>query len=121
MKEGYERGRAVAEKFPLYCVPFEELLPLPLDEARRRMGVPPLADPKQDPASWLSTGLASGFSGGFGKMDAAYARAALARVIVESGVSVRDLMSAPESKQKQLRDLAQSGASAEAIRTAAVA
>ncbi len=54
MLEAHARGFACAQTIPFYCIYWEELLPLPLDEVRRQLGVPPLRSPI-DPSGWLST------------------------------------------------------------------
>ncbi len=53
MLEAHARGRACAQTIPFYCIYWEELLPLPLDEVRRQLGVPPLRSPIE-PSRWLS-------------------------------------------------------------------
>lgn len=113
MEEGYRRGRATADRYPLYCIPFEDMLQLPVEEVRQRLGVPPLEDPSLAPETWLKTGLAQGFATGFGAMDEAYRKAAYARAIVEAGVSVRDLMRSDEQTQEHLRNLVEAGAKPE--------
>ena len=53
MLEAHARGRACAQTIPFYCIYWEALLPLPLDEVRRGLGVPPLRSPIE-PSRWLS-------------------------------------------------------------------
>jgi ubiquinone biosynthesis protein Coq4 len=53
LTRAFDRGAAAGDHFPLPCIPYEELLPLPLEEARGYLGVPPLPE-DWDTSDWCT-------------------------------------------------------------------
>lgn len=121
MREAYERGRAFGARSPFHCIPFEEILPLPVAEARSQLGVPPLSDGSHtlDTSDWLSNGISRQIATGFGAMDRAMAAAKNARELVEAGLTPRELMSASEKTRRRLDQMRREGATVEQLVAAA--
>jgi ubiquinone biosynthesis protein Coq4 len=117
MNEAYERGRAIAQNIPFYCIPYEEYLPLTVEEARKRLGVPPLADGSYtlDSGHWLSNRMSTFIATGFGALDIAMVQAQHARKLVEAGLTPRELMSANEDTRHRVERLRAQGASVELL------
>ncbi len=86
------RGQAVARHQPFACIPWEELLPLPIEEARRRIGLPPLREPDLCSAGWGKTWLIERIESGHGSGEREKERLLAYRAAIEAGVPVRVLM-----------------------------
>jgi len=113
------RGLAARGVCPPIMVPWEELLSRPLEEVRRELGIVPFLE---DTSRWLDESwFGRQAAGGFGAYAREAEKAQLAKKIVESGVSCRDLYTLSEEKYAGLTRLAAEGASAEEIRRAAAA
>lgn len=113
MNEAYELGRAIAQNIPFYCIPYEDYLPLTVEEARKCIGVPPLADRSYTLHSghWLSNRMSMFIATGFGALDIAMVQAQHARKLVEAGLTPRELMSANEDTRHRVELLRARGAS----------
>jgi ubiquinone biosynthesis protein COQ4 len=117
LAESHAHGVAARRVCPPIMVPWEELLPRPLDEVRRELGIVPF---REDTSRWLEgSWLGRQAAGGFGAYAREAEQAQLARRIVESGVSCRDLYRMSAEKYERLARLAAEGASPDEIRTAA--
>jgi ubiquinone biosynthesis protein COQ4 len=68
MVEGYQRGAAAAKIRPLAYWYIEELLPRPLDEVRREVGIFPTAKPITVVESWIRNPLGKALAHGYGGM-----------------------------------------------------
>lgn len=89
--EAYERGRATAQNRPFHCVPFERLLPEPIEQVRAWMGIPPLREPS-DSSDWVRSPIGKRMANGYGEAGETGRKAAVAKRIVEAGVPVKILM-----------------------------
>ena len=106
----FDRGRAASRTFPMHSVPYEELLPRPLDEVRAELGIEPLPG-GWDTGDWLEhSWFARQVSNGFGQMEGAKRRAKAAQAAVEAGVPWRDLVRASPDAQARVRRLVRGGA-----------
>ncbi|MDJ0869335.1 MAG: Coq4 family protein [Myxococcota bacterium] len=95
LQEAFERGWAVARHQPFPCIPWEELLPLPIEEARERVGLPPLHEPDLCSADWGKTWIMERIESGHGATAHEKERMLAYRAAIEAGVSVRALMRCP--------------------------
>lgn len=117
LREANQRGLAARRMCPPLYVPWEELLPRPLEEVRQQLGIVPFLE---DTSRWLDQSwLGRQAEGGFGAYAKSAERAQLAVKIVRAGVDYRDLYRCSEEKGRRLFELAAAGASADEIRTAA--
>ena len=117
LREAHARGMAARAVCPPTRVAWEELLPRPLDEVRRELGIVPF---HEDTSSWLDGDwLGRQAAGGFGAYARAAERAQHMRKVVEAGVAVRRLYTLGDEKLEAVVRLAAAGATAEAIRSAA--
>jgi ubiquinone biosynthesis protein COQ4 len=110
LREAFGRGQAVARHQPFSCIAWEELLPLPLEQARQQIGVPPLRDPEMRSENWGTTWLMRRFETGHGSSDAEKQRLAGYRAAVEAGVPVRKLMGCPMATRLRIGEQALAGA-----------
>lgn len=117
-EEAYERGRAAVQNRPFHCVPFEQLLPEPLEEVRAWMGIPPLRE-SFDSSDWVRSPIGKRMANGYGEAGETGCKAAVAKRVVEAGVPVKVLMQAPEHVRDQLTDLVGRDAPDEDIRALA--
>ncbi len=118
MREAYERGAASSRKIPFHCVYLEELLPLPLEEVRERLGVPPAENPSMlnnGTAGWATTYLARQMANGFGAMNGAMERIRHTKVMVEAGIPVKAIMSASPKDADRARELFYQGAGKDTV------
>jgi len=106
LKEAFARGQAVGRYQPFSCIAWEELLALPIEEARREIGVPPLHDPEMCSADWGTTWLMQRFETGHGASEQEMQRLAGYRAAVEAGVPVRKLMRCPRAVRLQIGEQA---------------
>ena len=119
LRDAHARGLAANRVCPPACVPWEELLPRPLDEVRDELGIVPFLE---DTSRWLDhSWFGRQAATGFGAYPRAAQRAQLARIVVAAGVDCRDLARASDEKARELLRLAADGASAQEIRAAAAA
>jgi hypothetical protein len=117
LRDAHARGLAANRVCPPECVPWEELLPRPLDEVREQLGIVPFLE---DTSRWLDDSwLGRQAAAGFGAYPKSAKRAQLALAVVKAGVDYRDLYRASDEKARRLFALAADGASAEEIRAAA--
>lgn len=117
MREAYERGRATSVSSPFWSIPFEELLPLTASQARRLVGIPPLADGSYelDTVDWLTNRASRQIASGFGAMDRAMVHANQAKELVAAGLSPREIMSASAKTRRHLDKMRAEGAPAEQL------
>lgn len=113
MREAYVRGRSTSQTLPFWCIPFEDLLPLPSDEARQLVGIPPLSNGKFeiDTSGFLTNRISRLIAGGFGAMDRAMVDINHAKQMVAAGLTPRELMSASPKTRKHLDRMRHEGAS----------
>ncbi len=110
LREAFERGQAVARHQPVSCIAWEELLPLPIEQARQEIGLPPLGDPAMCSADWGTTWLMQRFETGHGSSDDEKQRLAGYRAAVEAGVPVRKLMRCARATRLRIGEQALAGA-----------
>jgi ubiquinone biosynthesis protein Coq4 len=109
LREAWARGDAARRHFPFESVAWEELLPQPLDEARRTLGLPPLADPAINSAEWTDESF---FTRKFLASNVDYESVQGVKAAVEAGVPVKDLMRADAEVRSRVGQLARDGAEA---------
>jgi ubiquinone biosynthesis protein COQ4 len=108
LREAWARGAAARRTFAFESVPWEELLPRPLEEARRTLGLPPLADPALDSSGWTDDSF---FTRNFLASNVDYESVKGVKAAVEAGVRVKDLMSANADVRSEVERLARDGSS----------
>lgn len=119
LRDAHARGLAARAVCSPVFVPWEELLPRPLDEVRTQLGIVPFLE---DTTHWLDhSWLGKRASTGFGAYSREAKQAKLARKVVEAGVDYRRLYRLSDEKARELFRLAESGASDADICAAAVA
>jgi ubiquinone biosynthesis protein COQ4 len=117
LRDAHARGTAARAQQPPMYVYWEELLPRPLAEVRKELGIAPF---EEDTSDWLSQSrLGQRAATGFGAYAREVEQAQLARRIVEAGVDFRNLMRATPQSAASLRRLVADGADDAAIRAAA--
>lgn len=117
LREANARGLAANQVCPPQCVPWEELLPRPLEEVRDQLGIVPFGE---DTSRWLDRSwFGRQAASGFGAYAKSAQRAQLALAVVRAGVDYRDLARLGDDKVASLFRLVADGASAEEIRAAA--
>lgn len=89
--EAYRRGAAAARRRPLVVNHIEELLPLPLAEARRQMGIPPLAAPVDAPEGWIRNPIGKKMAHGYGTAGAGDRSVDVAVDLLRAGARTPDL------------------------------
>lgn len=120
----YRRGAAAAATRPFFCTPFEELLPLPLDEVRRQMGIEPLPEPV-DTRSWIRNPVGKLMADGYGKAGDPAARDEKIRVVrltervVKAGVKPKVLVNLDKDVLADLLKMVDEGAPAAELRARA--
>jgi len=107
LHEAWERGTAARRHLPFESVPWEELLPQPLAEVRRTLGLPPLADPALDSSEWTDESF---FTRKFLASNVDYESVRGVKAAVEAGVPVKDLMRADPGLRSHVEKLALDGA-----------
>ena len=112
MREAWTRGDAARRHFPFESVPWEELLLQPLDEARRTLGLPPLADPAMNSAEWTDESF---FTRRFLQSNVDYESVRGVKAAVEAGVPVKDLMRADADIRRHVEKLARDGAEVDVL------
>lgn len=119
LRDAHAQGLAANRVCPPECVPWEELLPRPLDEVRKELGIVPF---REDTSRWLDhSWFGRQAAVGFGAYPKSAKRAQLALAVVKAGVDYRDLYRLGEEKAGKLFRLAAEGASAQELRAAAAA
>ena len=115
LTRAYDRGAAAAAHFPLPCIPYEELLPEPLEEVREFLGIPPLPE-GWDTSDWCKADPYAGVP------EADKARQAevssLVDGAVQDGLNWRDYMRAGAVERDRFVDLLRQGESMEHARVA---
>ena len=108
MHEASERGLRARRTCAPEHVYWEELLPRPLSEVRRRLGIDAF---ETDTSTWLERDTLGRLAAtGFGAYPRMIQRAQLARRVVQSGVPYRDYLRASPRVARRLRALAAEGA-----------
>lgn len=115
LREASERGNAARAHLPFESVPWEELLPRPLDEVRRTLGLPDLADPDMVSADWSD---GSFFTRRFLAPNVDYESVRGVKASVAAGVSVREVMGADSDTRRRVEELAVGGAELRVLRDA---
>ncbi len=110
LSEAFERGQAVARHQAFSCIPWEELLSLPLPDVRERIGLPPLRDPNLSSADWGTTRVMRSIESGHGSDESEKERLAAYRAAVEAGISIRLLMRQPMATRLRIGERARAGA-----------
>ena len=111
------RGLNAYNVCPAVFAPWEDLLPQPLSDVRRQLGIVPFVE---DSSRWLDKSkLGKRASTGFGAQSGEAKQAQLARKVVEAGVDYRDLYRFSDEKARSLHLLAANGATDAQIREAA--
>ncbi len=108
LREAWERGTAARLHLPFESVPWEELLPQPIEEARRTLGVPPLAEPDMNSADWTDDSF---FTRTFLASNVDDTSVQGTKAAVTAGVPVKALMSADDATRARVTKLARHGAS----------
>jgi ubiquinone biosynthesis protein Coq4 len=112
LREAWERGTAARHHLPFESVPWEELLPQPLADARATLGLPPLRDPAMNSAEWTDTSF---FTRTFLASNVDYDSVRGVKAAVEAGVPVKELMRSDEETRGRVGQLALGGAKADAL------
>lgn len=110
--KAFDRGRAAQKHFPHHSIPYEELLPKPLEEVREFLGVTPLPE-GWDTSTWFEGSKAAEdiLAGKGQNTDAKTDEAKLSQAAVEAGVPWRDFMRASEPAREKIRAIAAQGGS----------
>ncbi|MCB1844339.1 MAG: hypothetical protein KDI09_15370 [Halioglobus sp.] len=117
--EAFERGVATRNTRAVHTIYFEEMLPLPVDEVRRQLGVPPKResfDTADWTLSWLGNKIATGYRS---SDDGAGQRLAWMDSLVAAGIPVKTLVNLKDSTLDQMLRSAEKGAGPEELRAMA--
>jgi ubiquinone biosynthesis protein COQ4 len=93
----WERGAAMRATIPFHCVYWEELLPLPIEDVRSRLGIPELVDVPET-SGWMRSPLGKAMADGYGGAGDRAAKArhvALAEALGGLDADPRDLAVLP--------------------------
>lgn len=107
LREAWERGTAAREHLPFEAVPWEQLLPLPLDVARTTLGLPPFRDPAMKSADWSDESF---FTTRFLASNIDYESVQGVKAAVSAGVPVKELMQADTETRGRVEEAALGGA-----------
>jgi ubiquinone biosynthesis protein COQ4 len=107
LREAWERGTAARLHLPFESVPWESLLPQPIDEARSTLGLSPLADSEMNSADWTDESF---FTRTFLASNVDYESVQGVKAAVEAGVPLKDLMRAASDTRSRVEKLALGGA-----------
>lgn len=116
-RDAVERGIAMASRAALARIPLEKLLPKPLNEVRRELGIPPhkhqhlvVGDGWLDSINWLRGWLGKNMANGFGTIDDTVARVKLARAAIENyHVPIKVVMGATRDSAEKAFELMERG------------
>jgi ubiquinone biosynthesis protein COQ4 len=97
-----ERGEAAARRRPLQSAYIEELLPLPLDEARAELAIPPLEVPVEAPESWIRNPIGKKMAHGYGNVDPDDRDLEVALTLFRSGARSADIGRADRALRDEL-------------------
>jgi len=112
LREAWARGDNARRHLAFESVPWEQLLPEPLDEVRRTLGLPPLADPSMNSAEWVDESF---FTRTFLASNVDYESVKGVKAAIEAGVPLKDLMRADTRTRGQVEKLARDGAAVEVL------
>lgn len=107
LREAWTRGTAAREHLPFESVPWEELLPLSLNEVRNTLGVPPLSEPAMDSGAWKDESF---FTRKVLASNIDYESVRGVKAAVTIGVPVPELMRADPETRKRVEEAARGGA-----------
>jgi ubiquinone biosynthesis protein Coq4 len=107
LREAWGRGTAARGHLPFESVPWEELLPQPIGDARRTLGLPPLADPAMNSAEWSDESF---FTRKFLASNVDYESVRGVKAAVAVGVPLKELMRADNDTRGRVEELARNGA-----------
>jgi len=118
LREAWQRGVDARQHLPFESVPWEELLPQPIEVARSSWGLPPLADPTMNTADWTDTSF---FTRTFlgSQVDGESVKGV--KAAVEAGVPIKELMRSTPETRSSVERLALGGANVEALMEALAA
>ncbi len=112
LREAWQRGTAARLHLPFESVPWEELLPQPIETARATLGLPPLADPAMNSAEWTDESF---FTRTFLASHVDQESVRGVKAAVEAGVSVKELMRSSPETRSSVERLALDGANVDAL------
>jgi ubiquinone biosynthesis protein COQ4 len=107
LREAWERGTAAREHHPFESVPWEQLLPQPLDGVRSTLGLPPLSDPAMNSAEWSDESF---FTKRFLASSVDYESVRGVKAAVSAGVPLKALMQADTEVRSRVEGAALDGA-----------
>jgi ubiquinone biosynthesis protein Coq4 len=96
------RGETAARRRPLQFAYIEELLPMPLDEVRREIGIPPLRAPVDAPESWIRNPIGKKMAHGYGNVDPADRDLDIALTLFRAGARSGDIGRADRTLRDEL-------------------
>lgn len=122
-QEAFERGARAAATKPFHCIPWEDLLPLPLDEVRRQLGVTPLPE-VIDTRDWIRNPLGRAMSNGYGKTgggdpEEKKRNVVLVKRVIDAGIPMREIVNLGPETHERLLALARAEAPDSELRAAA--
>lgn len=112
LTEAYDRGAKAASHFPHSCIPYEELLPEPLQEVQSYLGVEPLPE-GWDTSGWCTEDPYAGVSDAEAESQAE--TVALVDGLVKQGLSWREYMRADSSMRDRVHGLIRRGAGVDEV------
>jgi ubiquinone biosynthesis protein Coq4 len=119
LRKAHADGLAAHAVCPAIFVPWEELLPQPLEAVRAQLGITPFLE---DTSRWLDhSWLGKQAADGFGAQSRGVSKTQLAVRVIEAGVDYRDFNRMSRKSAQFLMDLAAGGAADADIRRAAAA
>jgi ubiquinone biosynthesis protein Coq4 len=107
LREAWARGDAARRQLPFESVPWEELLPQPLDEARKTLGLTPIADPTMNSGEWTDDSF---FTRKFLASNVDYESVRGVKAAVAAGLPLQELMRADSDARGRVEALARNGA-----------
>ncbi|MGB1088017.1 MAG: Coq4 family protein, partial [Alphaproteobacteria bacterium] len=110
----FERGRKARHHFPPHCIPYEELLPKPIEEVQAFLGIDPMPE-GWTTADWLAGNKkAEEVVSGFGENEKADPEGVkLIQAAVDAGVPWRDFMRASDEARDKVLDIVRQDGSLE--------
>lgn len=113
LREAWQRGTTARAHLPFESVPWEELLPRPLEEVRDALGLADLADPEMNSDEWSDESF---FTRKFLAPDVDYESVRGVKACVAAGVSVRALMGADIETRQRVERMALHGEGLDVLR-----